>query len=351
MNTFHPRYSDFLSVGISRTDGSVVWFAWRPLPGGQKPAAQFYNSNLEAKSKGELKIAWHAHFELEQFEGTPKEKGISRRDYCRRLTRENESMKIKPNKPRKSPTTSAEAKAKANTKAVKAVPPIRSHSKAQSQNSHAATQAQPTSRKRPHQDESSSQPPAGPNKEPPHPTAKRPRRALDSHAKSLPTPHTTNSPEHVTIESEKGSSAEPEIVQENAVPQHPVSIKPEPPTYEQMARTSLLVSASNQSDIAPASVPFAQCRTLDELFTTMISEYDIQSNGRISKVSATYTWNGKRHLLRRDRQEDWVLFCNAIKKAWAREENQLKFLEDGCEVDMMVHVEQVPMRPPSCGIL
>lgn len=329
VNTFHPKYSDFLGVGTSEIDGSMVWFAWRPLTGGKKPVARFYNNQLDAKPKGELKIAWYAQFALDKFEGTPREKGVLRRDYCRSLIRENES---KPTTPKKRTVVKAKAKAIAAAKP-------KSPNTAQSHPNPTVTHAQPKTRKRAHVDESLSLPPANANEEPAPSRAKRTRRASHAHAAAVPTPTATSNPAGATVEVEGASSDEPEVVTHNPVPQHPVIIKLEPLSYDQLFQTTLHVSASNQPGLAPATVGFGLCKTMEELFTTMIAEYDITSTSRITKASATYTWNGKRHLLRRDRQEDWVLFCNAIKKAWSKEENRLSFLEDGCGIEMMVHAD------------
>ncbi|KAL8791643.1 MAG: hypothetical protein Q9195_005726 [Heterodermia aff. obscurata] len=102
--------------------------------------------------------------------------------------------------------------------------------------------------------------------------------------------------------------------------------------------TSLLVSLSNQPDRAPANVPLSQCPTLPDFFQTLITERKLTTKlaSKLDEVSAKYTWDGKRHLIRKARPRDWVIFVETVRKAWER--NASRFEEDGCEVEMVVHV-------------
>jgi hypothetical protein len=112
-------------------------------------------------------------------------------------------------------------------------------------------------------------------------------------------------------------------------------IKEEPLFAGAKARTVLLVSASNQSDKAPISVSLSLCKGIDCLFATLITERGLSAVARkISLISATYTWNGKRHGMRKGNSDDWLRFTKAVRKAWDTE----KF-DDECEIEMMLHVE------------
>ena len=110
-------------------------------------------------------------------------------------------------------------------------------------------------------------------------------------------------------------------------------------SFKAMVRTTFIVTASNQLDMAPVMVPFMFCKTFDRLFDTLIFECGIrpESAKTVSNISATYSWNGKRMRIRRGRPEDWNLFHKGLCKAWVQGNERL---EEGCEVEMMVHVDE-----------
>lgn len=426
VNTFHPKYLDFLDIGTSKIDDTTVWFAWRPAPFAKKPGPQFYNSRLESKDKGELRIAWHNHLQLDKFEGKPREKGINRREYCRRVIRENEARILaeaasrkRPPPMRKSRQGRATSRVKTATRkqrlggesSMQAPAPSTEESAprerrrteesslstaanstqasmtrkrhrveelltqapatasgetvarkrrrteerslpnpANSSNenvSHETTEKttqtsaesskKPASRKRRRAEEAPTESSTNSSDEAPLPPAKRPRGWQDESLRPIPAAGLASHQGQPVATVEEEFSDEPELLSYNAVPQTPALVKPEPLSYAQMAQTYLRVSSSIRPDLAPASVSFQLCPTLDAFFTTMISECELPADGRVSKVSATYTWNGKRHLIRRDRKDDWILFVNAVKKAWAKEGET--FVDDGCEVEILVHVD------------
>lgn len=95
-----------------------------------------------------------------------------------------------------------------------------------------------------------------------------------------------------------------------------------------ISETVLLVSASNQPTRAPANVPLCECGTLLQLFQTLIIECNLRGEAasELSEVSATYTWDQKQHLIRKDKSRDWKIFCEAIRKAWGKHASQ--FAED-----------------------
>lgn len=107
---------------------------------------------------------------------------------------------------------------------------------------------------------------------------------------------------------------------------------------EPVARTTLIVTASNQPTIAPVFVPLTSCNTFPQLFKILISECDIRPDAakKVSKISARYTWDGKQIRIRKERPEDWSLFYRGLRKAW---DKGSEGFEDGWEVEMMVHVD------------
>ena len=120
--------------------------------------------------------------------------------------------------------------------------------------------------------------------------------------------------------------------------QHSASVKTEQLSYESMAKTTFIVTASNQPTIAPVIVPFTSCKTFDRLFETLISECDVRAESakRVSKISAKNTWNGKQVRIRKGRTEDWTILYTGLCKAWNYESERF---EDGCEVEMVIHID------------
>lgn len=120
--------------------------------------------------------------------------------------------------------------------------------------------------------------------------------------------------------------------------QNDVSVKTEQLSSNSMARTSFIVTASNQSTIAPVIVPFTSCNTFGRLFETLISECDVhpEAAGRVSKISARNTWDGKQVRIRKGRPEDWDYFCRGLYWAWKQEKERF---EHGYEIEMMIHVD------------
>ncbi len=120
---------------------------------------------------------------------------------------------------------------------------------------------------------------------------------------------------------------------------NPTKLKGEPIFAGDRAKTVLLVTASNEPNKAPITVPFTACRTSEQLFSTLINEQGLRSEAgkKVKQISATYTWNQKRHGIRRGRPEDWDRFCKAVRKAWESESDKF---EDECEIEMMLHVDE-----------
>ncbi len=102
--------------------------------------------------------------------------------------------------------------------------------------------------------------------------------------------------------------------------------------------TSLSVRVSNQPDIAPAFVNLGLCCDIEALFIVLLSECEIQTSAtaKITKISATFPWNGKQLRLRKGRLEDWKLFCNALRHRW---QNPADLNDGTCEVELLVHVD------------
>lgn len=117
----------------------------------------------------------------------------------------------------------------------------------------------------------------------------------------------------------------------------PANTKGEPLCVAHRTKTVLLVEASNDSK-APITVPFAAWKTSEELFTSLIREQGLRPElgKKVKQISATYSWNKRRHGLRRGREDDWDRFCNTVQKGWEMEADRF---EEECEIGMVLHVD------------
>lgn len=140
---------------------------------------------------------------------------------------------------------------------------------------------------------------------------------------------------HTVIDLESSPEREVKDQDGNKIAQ----IKDEPLFAGHVAKTVLLVTASNQADKAPAAVPFSACQRFDEIFSTLVTELGLHpdTGKKVKAMSATYTWNGKRHRIRRDKKLDWHRFIKAIRKGW---ESETTKFEDECEIEMVLHVDE-----------
>lgn len=165
------------------------------------------------------------------------------------------------------------------------------------------------------------------------PTVSSPPQVIDlgsSPERELPRVKTSNDKPPNPIDAEKKTESRAKI--------NTADIKSEPIFAGHRARTFLRVEASND-DKAPITVPFAGWKTSEQLFSTLIKEQGLRPEvgKKVKQISATYTWNKRRHGIRRGREEDWDRFCKTIQKAWELESDKF---EDECEIEMVLHVEE-----------
>ena len=102
--------------------------------------------------------------------------------------------------------------------------------------------------------------------------------------------------------------------------------------------TRLVVSASNQPELAPVHINLGSIATIEQLYQKLATACELQPDeaAKIATVSVTYTWSGKRQRLRKGRAEDWEHFKEILEKAWERYSDRF---DEGCEVNMMLHVD------------
>lgn len=117
-----------------------------------------------------------------------------------------------------------------------------------------------------------------------------------------------------------------------------VNVKTEPLSGPALTKTTILASASHENK-APILVPLKSCRTPSQLFATLIKELEIHQDlaEDIKQISVTYTWTGKRLRIRKGNASEWQHFCKTVRTAW--ESSGKKPFPDGCEVEMVVHVD------------
>ncbi len=118
----------------------------------------------------------------------------------------------------------------------------------------------------------------------------------------------------------------------------PVTNHPSLPTNV-IAGTRLLISASNQPDLAPAIIRMPNCSGIDALLARLGSECDLSPEiiKKISNISATYTWSGEKQRLRKSNKEDFDLFREILETAWEKDATRFA---DGCKINMLLHVDK-----------
>lgn len=111
-------------------------------------------------------------------------------------------------------------------------------------------------------------------------------------------------------------------------------------TSEVLFKTVLVVSASNRSNDAHAHVYLNQHWTVPETFESLLNECNIrgQAAETVSSIKATLLWSKRAQLLRNDKLEDWDIFAEALRWAWKTHRNY--FVENGCEIEMILCVEE-----------
>ena len=103
--------------------------------------------------------------------------------------------------------------------------------------------------------------------------------------------------------------------------------------------TILLVTIEGQHR-AHKTIPLARCQSLDQLFSTIINKLHVSDKKatRFREISAFYQWGyDEKHLIDRADQDDWMLFCQHIWKAW--EIDAEKFREGNCKIKLLAHIE------------
>ena len=111
-------------------------------------------------------------------------------------------------------------------------------------------------------------------------------------------------------------------------------------TSENAVQTVLIVSASDEVDRAPSYVYLKEYWSLADLFESLLDDRKVR--GQAPKIAfaikAMFLWSNRVQLLRRDTPDDWNVFWEALRWAWKHQKAQ--FEESGCEVEMILLVEE-----------
>ena len=85
------------------------------------------------------------------------------------------------------------------------------------------------------------------------------------------------------------------------------------------------------------NVLFTNYNNVQALFYKLIIGGSINESlaRAVLEMSATFTWNGRGHLLRKGDKSDWSFFIRDLERAWEREVD--RFVDNNCEVDILVH--------------
>ena len=102
-------------------------------------------------------------------------------------------------------------------------------------------------------------------------------------------------------------------------------------------QTRLVISSSNQPDVAPVFVPLGSVQSIEHLYSQLTTACDLQPSEveKVTAVSVTHVWSGKKQRLRKGQTEDFKLFNEILAKAW---ENDLFQHDKECEVLMLLHI-------------
>lgn len=108
-----------------------------------------------------------------------------------------------------------------------------------------------------------------------------------------------------------------------------------------IANTRLRTTTSKTLDRAPRNICLSLCPSLHSLFEVLTSKSNLSpaESRKVTEVSATYSWNKRQVLLRKDEPNDWMIFTKDLARVWENEPE--KFGEGGedCEVDVLLHVD------------
>ena len=153
-----------------------------------------------------------------------------------------------------------------------------------------------------------------------------------------PSPPTTRDQSIATIQTASrapGLVSRPSIVSlvSDSDEERPKTIKNEPLSASARAGTLLKVSMHNQPEKLEISVPLGACRTSNELFDKLTTEWRLRPEiaNKVNFISARYRWSGEGHGMRRGEASDWELFCATIRETWDKKESDVK---DRCIVEM-----------------
>ncbi|MCJ1479059.1 hypothetical protein MMC13_007743 [Lambiella insularis] len=100
----------------------------------------------------------------------------------------------------------------------------------------------------------------------------------------------------------------------------------------------LKVTASSQLEMAPVTVKLVSYKASENFFDFLAAECELEGLAKsVTAISATYTWNYRKHRFRKNRLDvDWIAFCDQLKDAFRKYPDL--YTRGGCEIEMLLHV-------------
>ena len=116
------------------------------------------------------------------------------------------------------------------------------------------------------------------------------------------------------------------------------NMESEPLSEGMVARTVLHVRAENMLAKGPVAVPLSAINASEALFSTLMAERKMSDalHRSVSDMTATFPWPDRSLCIRKGRPEDWVYFCNTVRKGWEQEAHHFN---GECHIDIMIHVD------------
>ena len=102
----------------------------------------------------------------------------------------------------------------------------------------------------------------------------------------------------------------------------------------------LVVSASNQPNDAPSHVYLREDWAIADLFSTLVNDCKprVRQGETLRFIETRFLWDGRKQRLRENNPDDWAIFWEALRRAWRQKRSY--FLENGCEIEMVLRVEE-----------
>lgn len=324
---FHKDSPKFLSIGKDKADGNTIYLrrseriVTKPNPrhissGRHSRQTNFCKEDQKRIKEDSLDIIWHYHLRLKNFAGAKAaEKETNRKRYCDWVIRTKAAL-VRP----EATGPSMVVKWRYTPRATGSKKRRRYASRALS-----ASTALPNETL----------------EDSPPPPAKKQKHAGEQ-SSSIEAAMTPGSGSQIESDLDEDQD-DVAVAKQDKAPQPRVPTKPQLLSPAMLKYTFLHVSRDDLPAQAPVALMLEDYDSLDQLFSTMLVECDLleEAAREVTRISATYAWNGHRLLLRKGKEGDWRIFCGDVFRAWA---NDNDFLEEPCRIGLVIHTQRPALR-------